>query len=255
CGICEPGQSLDPSAFNLMLEAMAAPGEFPQKTAGRDSVLLGVSRRWEFQQTASIPGVHISADAELLNRSELIEAVKQRDFDANNISSAELLARLYREQGIDFVDLLDGVFSFALWDEQHQRLLLAIDRLGVNSLYWRKEKARILFASHVRGISSVQDTPPQVNSAALGQYMLFSAVPAPLSIYQGIEKLQPGSCLIYEAGQLRTIRYWDISYRESENNSIAHWSREVQEGMRAAVKRHLTDLDTSKTGAYLSGGT
>jgi asparagine synthase (glutamine-hydrolysing) len=255
CGICEPGQTLDPPAISLMLDAMGMRGEFPQKTSGRESVLLGVSRRWQFQRTASIPHVLIAADAELLNRDELIDAVKPSNFDRRGVSSSELLARLYQQHGISFIELLDGIFSFALWDEQHQRLLLAIDRLGVSSLYWRKEKERLLFASHVRAISCVQEAPPQVNPAALGQYMLFSAVPAPLSIYQGTEKLQPGSCLIYEAGQVRTIRYWDITYRESENHNIAHWSHEVQEGMRSAVKRHLIDLDPPTTGAYLSGGT
>jgi asparagine synthase (glutamine-hydrolysing) len=255
CGICEPGHTLDPSAINLMLGAMGMRGEVPQKTSGRDSVLLGVSSRWQFQETARIPHILIAADAEILNRGELIDALKENDFDKNHLSAAELLVRLYREHGIDFIKLVEGIFSFALWDEQHQRLLLAIDRLGINSLYWRREKDRLLFASHVRAISSIQNAPPQVNPAALGQYMLFSAVPAPLSIYQGTEKLQPGSCLIYEAGQVRAIRYWDVAYRESQNHNIAHWSQEVQEGMRSAVKRHFSDIDPSTTGAYLSGGT
>src|SRR5580765_3855903 len=132
CGICEPRQALDPSAINLMLEAMGMRGESPQKTSGRESVLLGVSRRWQFQQTASIAYILIAADAELLNRDELIDALKASDFDRTHLSPAELLARLYREHGIDFIKLVDGIFSFAIWDEQNQRLLLAIDRLGVN---------------------------------------------------------------------------------------------------------------------------
>jgi len=87
------------------------------------------------------------------------------------------------------------------------------------------------------------------------QYMLFSAVPAPLVIYQGIEKLRPGTCLVYEAGQIRQTRYWDLQYRESDNHNVAHWASEVREGMRSAVQNHLTDLTPEKTGAYLSGGT
>jgi asparagine synthase (glutamine-hydrolysing) len=255
CGICEPGRGLNPASVKAMLAALALPGESGQHTVGKDSAALGVSRRWEFQQIAAIPGVQIAADAELFNRKELAGALKDRSFDTASLSSAELLARLYRERGVSFVELLDGIFSFALWDEQQRRLMLAIDRLGVNSLYWCKEGDRLLFATRVGAIRSIAGAPPQVNPAALVQYMLFSAVPAPLVIYKGIEKLGPGCCLIYESSQVRQTRYWDLEYKESDNLNVAHWAREVREGMRSAVHRHLTDIDPAKTGAYLSGGT
>ena len=255
CGICEPGRTLIPAGIKAMLADLSLPGETGQLAPGNDSVALGVSQRWHFQQVASFAGVRIAADAELLNRQELTKSLKGGDYDPAGLTSAELLARLYRERGVSFVELLDGVFSFALWDEEHRRLVLAIDRLGVNSLYWRKEGERILFASRVGAIRSTQEAPATVNPAALVQYMLFSAVPAPMVIYQGIEKLRPGTCLVYEAGQIRQTRYWDLEYRESDNRDVAHWAREVREGMRSAVHRQLTNLAPEKTGAYLSGGT
>lgn len=255
CGICEPGRTLSPAGIKAMLAALSLPGETGQIAPGNDSVALGVAQRWHFQQVASIPGVRIAADAELLNRQELTKSLKGGDYDPAGLTSAELLARLYRERGVSFVELLDGVFSFALWDEEHRRLVLAIDRLGVNSLYWRKEGDRILFASRVGAVRSTQEAPATVNPAALVQYMLFSAVPAPMVIYQGIDKIRPGFCLVYEAGQIRQTRYWDLEYRESDNRDVAHWADEVREGMRSAVHRQLTDLAPEKTGAYLSGGT
>jgi asparagine synthase (glutamine-hydrolysing) len=238
-----------------MLAALSLPDETGQLAPGNDSVALGVSQRWHFQQVASIPGVRIAADAELFNRQELTKSLQGGTYDPAGLTSAELLARLYRERGVSFLELLDGVFSFALWDEVHRRLVLAIDRLGVNSLYWRKEGDRILFASRVGAIRSTQEAQATVNPAALVQYMLFSAVPAPMVIYQGIEKIRPGFCLVYEAGQIRQTRYWDLEYHESDNRDVAHWAHEVREGMRSAVHRQLADLAPEKTGAYLSGGT
>jgi asparagine synthase (glutamine-hydrolysing) len=255
CGICEPGRAVNSARIKGMLSALALPGESQWETPGGHSAAMGVSRRWNFQQVAAIPGVHIAADAELFNRRELIEFLAEKNFDPSDLSPAELLARLYRERGISFVELLDGVFSFALWDEAHQRLVLAIDRLGVNSLYWRKEGDRLLFGSRVGVIREVQVARPEVNPAALVQYMLLSAVPAPLVIYQGIEKLRPGHCLVYEAGEVRHVRYWDLEYNESDDQDVSRWERKVREGMRSAVHRHLTDLSAEKTGAYLSGGT
>lgn len=255
CGICEPGRTMSPAGIKGMLAAFTLPGESALQAPGNDSASLGVSQRWHFQQVAAIPGVRIAADAELLNRLELIKLLKGGNYDPASVSSAELLARLYQERGVSFVELLDGVFSFALWDEEHRRLVLAIDRLGVNSLYWRKEGERLIFASRVGAIRNTQDAPAAVNPAALVQYMMFSAVPAPLVIYQGIEKLRPGFCLVYEAAQIRHTRYWDLEYRESDNRSVSHWAKEVREGMRSAVQNHLTDIAPEQTGAYLSGGT
>ena len=255
CGICEPGRTLNPAGIKAMLAAFVLPEESGELTPGVDSVSLAVARRWEFQQVANIPGIRIAADAELLNRLDLTKLLNGGNFDPARLTPAELLARLYRERGVSFVKLLDGIFSFALWDEESRRLVLAIDRLGVNSLYWRKEGERILFASRVGAIRNTQEAPATVNPAALVQYMLFSAVPAPMVIYQGIEKLRPATCLVYESGQVREVRYWDLEYRESDNHNVAHWANEVREGMRSAVQNHLTDLAPEKTGAYLSGGT
>jgi len=255
CGICEPGRTLSPAGIKAMLAAFVLPGESTLQTAGVDSVSLAVTRRWDFQQVANVSGILVAADAELLNRSELVKSLETRDFDSATLSCSELLARIYRERGLSFVELLDGVFSFALWDEDNRRLVLAIDRLGVNSLYWRKEGDRLLFASRVGAIRSSQEAPAEVSPAALVQYMLFSAVPAPTVIYKGTEKLRPGFCLVYEAGQVRQTRYWDLRYRESGDRNVRHWAREVREGLRTAVQHHLTDLVPEKTGAYLSGGT
>ena len=179
CGICEPGRAVNSAKVKAMLSALALPGESQWETQGGQSATMCVSRRWDFQQVAAIPGIQIAADAELFNRLELAESLAEKGFDPAKLTPAELLARLYRERGISFVNLLDGVFSFALWDEVHQRMLLGIDRLGINSLYWRKESDSLLFGSRVGALREVQVAPPEVNLVALVQYMLLSAVPAP----------------------------------------------------------------------------
>src|SRR5438445_12663088 len=102
CGICEPGRTLSPAGIRAMLAAFVLPEESTQQGPGADSVSLAVARRWDFQQVANIPGIRIAADAELLNRDDLAKSLKVRDFDPAALSSAELLARLYRERGLSF---------------------------------------------------------------------------------------------------------------------------------------------------------
>jgi len=238
-----------------MISALTLPGEVQSEALGRESVALGISSRWSFQNSASTAGITVVADAELVNRPELEKLVQSATTAPANLSTSALLSWLYRLRGISFLELLDGAFSFALWDDEAGHLLLGLDRVGVNSIYWRQEGARILFGTRVGALRAVQSTPAEVNRAALIQYMLLSAVPAPHSIYVGTNRLLPGHYLLYKKGTARQVRYCDIDYIESDEQSISHWSREVREGIRSAVRASLDGLSPERTGAYLSGGT
>lgn len=255
CGICEPGRELSTAALQPMLEALAWPGEPTLQSSGGRSAAMGAASLWPFQQVGSVNGVRIAVEADLCNAAELVDVLAREGIDAAGLSLAEQLACLYARRGPEFVKLLDGQFSLALWDEGARRLLLAIDRLGIRSLYWRREGDRLLFASRLDAIRAAQSQPAEPEPAALVQYLLLSAVPAPMTAYRGTQKLSPGTMLVYENGRVESRQYWEIRYPESDNRSVEHWSREVREGMRAAVRRHLLGCAPQNTGAYLSGGT
>jgi asparagine synthase (glutamine-hydrolysing) len=112
-----------------------------------------------------------------------------------------------------------------------------------------------LFASRSSAIRSVQARPASVNPRAVLQYLLFSSVPAPLAIDQGMERLRPGTFITFESGRAVERQYWDLQYPESSNRSVAHWSRALREEMRSSVHRHLEGCEAERTGCYLSGGT
>lgn len=255
CGICEAGRQFDAQNLGPMLAALELPEEAPPQAVGGTSVGLGAARRWPFQQVATVAGMRVAADADLCNARELAEMLPDEGARTPQLNVAELLARLYARRGIQFLELLHGDFSLALWDEQARRLILAIDRRGVRTLYWRQEADRLLFASRAGAVRAAQSGPAEVAPASIMQFLLFSAVPAPLSIYRGVEKLPPGTCLIFETGVVRQHRYWDLEFPESKNRDVRYWSRELREAMRAAVDFHLEGCAAEDTGAFLSGGT
>jgi asparagine synthase (glutamine-hydrolysing) len=255
CGICQPGRTADPARVTGMLAGMTFSGELGSEHFGAGPIAMGVARRWPFQQIASIPGVHIAVDAEIFNKKELSALVDPGVLKSSQLSTAEILAALYVQKGIDFIQCLDGVFSIAIWDEKKRRLILAIDRLGVNSLYWRQEPERLLFASRVGGIRAELDGAADVNAPALMQYLLFSVVPAPMSIYRGVEKLRPGHVLIFEGNEVHQKQYWDMEFPEEEGRDEEYWAGEVQREIRKATQSQLHDCVPAETGAFLSGGT
>jgi asparagine synthase (glutamine-hydrolysing) len=254
-GICQPGGMVFQRELEPMLAALALRDEAEHEYTSFPSACLGVARRWPFQQVATIPGYAIALDAEIYNQPELVSSLRASGGGASDYPLGFLVAMLYRERGPSFVQLLRGAFSLAIWDEKEQRLLLAIDRLGVNSLYWREEGGRILFGTRVGAIRSIQADTAEVDRSALMQYLLFSSVPAPKTIYKGTQRILPGHMLVFEKGRLRESTYWDIDYEESENRDEKYWMEQVREGIRSSVQLYVQGREAASTGAYLSGGT
>src|SRR5271154_3709215 len=120
CGICEPGREIGTSLLAPMLEALVLPGEMERDTLVARSTALGVARRWNFQSLASLPGIEVAADADLLDVVLLRQSISLPGVSAK--SNAEMIALAYAQRGMDFLSLLGGAFSLALWDEKQQRL-------------------------------------------------------------------------------------------------------------------------------------
>src|SRR6266566_6630082 len=152
CGICEPGRELGASSLGPMLNGLALPGESARDACGGNSIALGVAQRWDFQQVAAVNGIIVAADADLVDFSGAAEALSMTATAAAAMPVAELIARLYLKCGKDLLRQLHGGFSLALWDGNARRLLLAVDRMGIRSLYFRRENDRLLFASRAGAI-------------------------------------------------------------------------------------------------------
>ena len=255
CGFCQPGLEVSRARLDAMLAACSLPSESGCEGHAGNSVALGVSRRWPGQQIGKILGVQIAVDADLYNLDELSTLLSGEGFDPARMSLAETIASLYLLRGPSFVEHLQGAFSIAIWDERRQHLLLAVDRFGFKTLYWSQETGRFLFASRVGAVRAAQDKPAEVNPRAITQFLLFSVVPAPLTIFRGIERLSPGVLLTFKCGEVTAKRYWDLEYNEDMGRDERYWADELREEMRGAVHRHLIDCTPQTTGAYLSGGT
>jgi asparagine synthase (glutamine-hydrolysing) len=238
-----------------MLTSLGTPGETGRGAARADGAAFGVARRWEFQQVSEAGDILVAADAELVNGPALARELGSSGCRTPFHSTSDLIAGLYRSFGESFVGKLEGAFSVAVWDVRARRLLLATDRMGITALYWRALGNSFLFASRVGAVRAAQEQPAEVNNAALMQYFLFSAVSAPLSIYKGTERLEPGKLLLWENGRVTHKQYWDLAYAEDKFPNVEEAAREVREGIRAAVFRTAEGCSPDATGAYLSGGT
>lgn len=245
---------MNSSMVRPMLDALTLPEDSNHEVISGRSAILGVARHWPFQRVASFEGVWAAVDADLIGIDQLLEALNLPA--SSELDAAEIVARLYVRFGRDFPKKLHGSFSLALWDERLQRLILAVDKMGVRSLYWKSEASRVLFASRAGAVRAVQSSSASVNPKAVLQYLLFSSVSAPLAIDQGMERLLPGTLVSFDhQGRSEHTQYWDVSYNQVDDRSISAWASSLREGIRSSVHKHLEGCDAPQTGCYLSGGT
>lgn len=189
-------------------------------------------------------------------RSQLIE--KGHIFRSR--TDCEHIIHLYEEEGVRCLKHLNGMFAFALWDVQGQKLLLARDRLGIKPIHYYWDGRRLVFASEIKAILRDPDVSKEIDPEALDLYLTLNYIPAPLTIFKNIRKLMPGCYLLAEKGNLVVESYWDIPSEESLPDSmIIENSKDLkprQECLRslleASVKRRL--ISDVPLGAFLSGG-
>jgi asparagine synthase (glutamine-hydrolysing) len=140
-----------------------------------------------------------------------------------------------------------------LWDSRKRRLLIARDRFGEKPVYWGVFDNTLLFASEPKVLLAHPSVKPALNLQALRYYLSFDYVPAPLSIYEGINKLPAAHKLTLEDGRVEVERYWRLSYKTvepvpTENDAAQH----LRELMADAVRMRL--VSDVPLGVLLSGG-
>src|SRR5216683_2253125 len=197
--------------------------------------------------------VAVILNGEIYNYRELRRALEQRGHSFRGESDTEVLSHLYEEHGAAMVEHLNGMFAFALWDTKRQKLLIARDRFGEKPLYWGVFENTLLFASEPKVLLAHPAVKSSLNLQALRQYLSFDYVPAPLSIYQGINKLPAAHMLTLEDGEIKTQAYWCLSYQTKQPApSEADAAEHLRELLADSVRMRL--VSDVPLGVLLSGG-
>lgn len=197
--------------------------------------------------------VAVVLNGEIYNYRELRSSLEKRGHSFRSASDTEVLPHLYEEYGDEMIRELNGMFAFALWDSKRRRLLMARDRFGEKPLYWGVFDNTLLFASEPKVLLAHPAVRPSLNLQALRQYLSFDYIPAPLSIYEGINKLPAAHKLTLEKGRVNVERYWRLSYQTTEPVPSEHEAAEqLRELLADAVRMRL--VSDVPLGVLLSGG-
>lgn len=192
-------------------------------------------------------------NGELYNFREVRTDLEKRGHRFETNTDTEILPHLYEEYGEAMLEHINGMFAFALWDKNKKKLLIARDRFGEKPLYYGVFGGKLLFASEPKVLLENPSVKAEINTDALRQYLSFDYVPAPASIYKGISKLPAAHFLTIENGEIKTRRYWNLSWHKNGNvKPLEKSAEELRELLADAVRMRL--VSDVPLGILLSGG-
>lgn len=197
--------------------------------------------------------VWVVFNGEIYNFPELRARLESRGHRFYTNSDTEVIVHLYEDHGLECVNQLRGMFAFALWDENCQRLLLARDRFGKKPLHYAIHDGRLLFGSEIKALLAADPTLADIDAEGLVNFFYFGYIPDPLTAFRRIRKLPPGHLLEYANSRARLQRYWTLpEYGVHEPKSEEECVEELEGLLTEAVKIRL--VSDVPLGALLSGG-
>jgi asparagine synthase (glutamine-hydrolysing) len=192
------------------------------------------------------------ANGEIYNYRELRQGLVAQGHRFRTASDCETLLHLYEQYGDDFLQRVNGMFAFALWDSVRGRLVVARDRLGIKPLYVWRNARRLAFASEAKALFALPGIHAELDTSALYSYLALGYVPAPQSMFRGVHKLLPATMLIAESGRIEERCYWRLPMEVDRSRSEKQWIGDIRDHLEKSV--HSQMVSDVPIGAFLSGG-
>jgi asparagine synthase (glutamine-hydrolysing) len=197
--------------------------------------------------------IWITFNGEIYNYSDLRRQLLRLGHDFATQTDTEVIVHLYEEFGQDCAKHLRGMFAFAIWDENRQRLFAARDRLGQKPFFFVERGAELLFASEIKALLALDPSLAQMDLEALDQYLSLRLIAPPRSMFRSIRKLAPAHFLTFDAESgLQVERYWDLHFEPKLSGPDDDLVDELEQRLIECLRLHM--VSDVPVGAFLSGG-
>ncbi|ETX08270.1 MAG: hypothetical protein ETSY2_06330, partial [Candidatus Entotheonella gemina] len=197
--------------------------------------------------------IWITYNGEIYNHQELRTTLEAQGHRYRTQSDTETIVHAYEQYGVDCVHQLRGMWAFAIWDEERQRLFVARDRLGIKPLYYTVHHGVFCFASEIKSLLASRLTAPEVNHGELPEFLTFGYTCGEATLFQGIRKLMPGHWLTWDGSTVDVQPYWDWQFDEGQPyREDAVYQTQFEDLLDESVRLRL--MSDVPLGMFLSGG-
>lgn len=269
CGICGliTKNNISDDTFNKMVDVLKHRGpddrgvwsgvskDWNVKLGHRRLSVIDISRNGHQPMIDESGRYIIVFNGEIYNYSELKSAIKEFNFKSS--SDTEVLLYLYIKYGYKCLDIINGMYSIAIYDSFENRLFIARDRMGKKPLYYLAYENHFVFASELKSFLYFPYFEKIINRATLAQYFSQNCILSPNTIYKNTYKLKPGEYLIWDNGIIQKQEYYSPikSYLEAKEFVIDNYvecKKTLKELLYDSVEKRL--LADVSVGTFLSGG-
>ena len=197
--------------------------------------------------------IAIVFNGEIYNYIEIRDELKQLRHQFKTNSDTEVIVHAYEQWGINCLQKLNGCWAFALWDEKIKQLFIARDRLGEKPLFFSQWDNTLVFGSEIKSLFAF-GVPSKIRTELIKLYLSLSYIPAPLTFFSNIHKLEAGHYLLINGNNIIKNKFWDLPSID-EGNMLSDKNKiydEFEYLLRDSVKlRMRSDVPY---GSFLSGG-
>ena len=191
-------------------------------------------------------------NGEIYNHAEIR---KQFGLVGNTNSDTETLLLLYERFGEDFLQYLDGMFVFVIYDKAKQKLFIARDRAGKKPLYIFNDHKKIVFASELNCLKAL--LPLEIEKANFFQYTRLGVFYRKFTPYKNVTELAAGTWLNIDCNNLeiKEHNWWNVRdfYLKENKDNLKQSLEKTNHFLEMAIKRRLESSDL-EVGCFLSGG-
>ncbi len=195
--------------------------------------------------------IWITFNGEIYNFQEIRNSLT-KDHIFKTKSDTEVILHLYEEKGEELLKDLRGMFAFAIWDSEKDKLFIARDHFGQKPLYYWHNGSEFAFASEIKALLALNPELKKMDPNALYEYLTLRIITPPRSMFKDVKKLPPSHYLIFEDGKIQVKRYWQLNYISKSKASFKNVLNELDQRVQETVKYHL--VSDVPVGAFLSGG-
>lgn len=172
-------------------------------------------------------------------------------------TDTEVLLAGWEIFGAEFIDKIDGMFAFGIWDRKEEKIYLARDRMGEKPLYYSINNKRLNFSSRPLPMFRLdKNLSKEYDNQGLRYFIESGYVPAPYSIYSSIKKLSPGNLLVFSKNDLKIKIFWDPYQLSTNYNWLRRSENDLIDELDTILEKSVRDRMVSDVpiGAFLSGG-
>lgn len=194
-------------------------------------------------------------NGEIYNFGDLRSELEKLGHVFTGHSDTEIILHTYNAWGLNGLKRLEGIFSFALWDEPNRRLVLMRDRIGVKPLFYGESDHGLAFGSEIKAVLAAGGVDTSLDDQSLSEYLWYGNPHGDRTFYKGVRTLEPGHWLVIEEGKRCLEPWWRIEewlQQPAPARNQEDAADLVREALDQTVARQL--VADVPVGIFLSGG-